>query len=482
MSSGKSREVNSLSIRLKITLWFAAALFIVIAMTYAVILSVSREVIQKTVRDTLLETVENNVDEIEYYKDITGIDLNSETDHFIVYKDGYLEVDDDFLDEVNEVYTALYSSDGTLMYGENPLAMELAGMEFSDSVVRTRTVGGELFYIFDRELTGPGLDGLWLRGVVSELQGNLQMHEISVLSLIILPVILLVAIVGGYLIAGRMLRPINNITEAANMIGRGGDLKQRIEVKKGNDELHRLAESFNEMIGRLDAAFEAERQFTSDASHELRTPMSVIMAQCEYSLDETRTQEEYQNALGVIKRQGRKMSRLINDMLDFVRLERHSGCYAMEKTNLSELVSSVCQDMALIGEKGIKLSCIQGDNITACVCPELINRLLTNLISNAYRYGNENGSIKVELSEDEDCIRLSVADDGIGISEDEQELIFNRFYQSDSSRSGVGTGLGLTMVKEIASLHGGSVEVNSELGKGSVFTFVLPKKPEQQVK
>ena len=266
------------------------------------------------------------------------------------------------------------------------------------------------------------------------------------------------------------------------MIGRGGDLKQRIEVKKGNDELHRLAESFNEMIGRLDAAFEAERQFTSDASHELRTPMSVIMAQCEYSLDETRTQEEYQNALGVIKRQGRKMSRLINDMLDFVRLERHSGCYAMEKTNLSELVSSVCQDMALIGEKGIKLSCIQGDNITACVCPELINRLLTNIISNAYRYGNENGSIKVELSEDENCIRLSVADDGIGISEDEQELIFNRFYQSDSSRSGVGTGLGLTMVKEIASLHGGSVEVNSELGKGSVFTFVLPKKPEQQVK
>ena len=107
---------------------------------------------------------------------------------------------------------------------------------------------------------------------------------------------------------------------------------------------------------------------------------------------------------------------------------------------------------------------------------------MTNLISNAYRYGNENGSIKVELSEDENCIRLSVADDGIGISEDEQELIFNRFYQSDSSRSGVGTGLGLTMVKEIASLHGGSVEVNSELGKGSVFTFVLPKKPEQQVK
>ena len=175
------------------------------------------------------------------------------------------------------------------MYGENPLAMELAGMEFSDSVVRTRTVGGELFYIFDRELTGPGLDGLWLRGVVSELQGDLQMHEISFVSLIILPVILLVAIVGGYLIAGRMLRPINNITETANMIGRGGDLKQRIEVKKGSDELHRLAESFNEMIGRLDAAFEAERQFTSDASHELRTPMSVIMAQCEYSLDETRT-------------------------------------------------------------------------------------------------------------------------------------------------------------------------------------------------
>ena len=468
--------MKNLSIRLKITLWFAVALFVIVAITYVVILTVSNQVIQKTIRDTLLHTVEDNVDEVEFYTDISQVDIANSVDHFIMYNSGYLEVDDDFLDEVNDVYTALYLSDGTLMYGENPLAVALADLEFSDSEIRERTVNGELYYILDRHLTQKGLEDLWLRGVVSEHQGEVQMHEISTLSLIILPIILIAAVLGGYFIAKRMLRPIKQITNAAENISRGGDLKKRIELDSGKDELHRLADSFNNMIARLDESFEAERQFTSDVSHELRTPMSVIMAQCEYTLDEERTPQEYERALRLIRRQGRKMTKLINDMLDFVRLERRGTNYQIEKLNLSALVNSVCEDMSLIRERGISLEHEVEDEIWVDGNPALLSRLLSNLISNAYRYGKDDGHIKVRLKKSQDEVTLSVSDDGIGISREDKEKIFRRFYQADSYRTGSGTGLGLSMVKEIASFHGGSMSVESEPGKGSEFTFHLPVK------
>lgn len=467
--------MKNLSIRLKITLWFSAALIFVVSVTYIVVLSVSNQVIQKTIRDNLTETVENNVDEIEFYTDISDFDLKNDVDHFVRHENGYLEIDDDFLDEVNEVYTALYQADGILLYGENPIAKESAELSFSDSVIQKKEINDTLYYIFDRRLTENGLDGLWLRGVVSERQGAVQINDISKISLIILPTLVLLAVVGGYLIARKTLQPIKKMSEAASQISKGGDLKNRIDLGDGKDELHQLADSFNEMIGRLDKSFEAERQFTSDASHELRTPMSVIMAQCEYSLDEPRDAEEYREALEVIRRQGRKMSRLINDMLDFIRLEIRTNSYIKEEINLSELVSSVCEDMTLIKENGITLTYESKEGITVMGSCDLLSRLLTNLISNAYRYGKENGHTHVTLSHGENEITLSVADDGIGISEEDREKIFRRFYQADSSRSGAGTGLGLSMVSEIALFHSGTVEVESELGAGSTFILHLPK-------
>ena len=467
--------MKNLSIRFKITLWFAVALVLVVSVTYFIILLVSDQVIQKTIRDTLIETVENNVDEVEFYFDISDIDLNNDVDHFVRYKDGFLEIDDDFLDEVNEVYTSLYQSDGALLYGENPIARHVYGMEFNDAAVQTIEVESTVYYIFDRQLTGDGLDGLWLRGIVSEKQGEVQLHEISRISLIILPLIVLLAIIGGYLIARRALRPIQQISVIASHISKGGDLKKRIELGAGNDELHKLADSFNDMINRLDKSFESERQFTSDISHELRTPVSVIMAQCEYSTEKPMESKDYQKVIEVIRRQGGKMSKLINDMMDFIRLENGSSGYTKELVNMTELVRCVCADMAVIQENGITVTCEAEEDVMINGNAELLARLLTNLISNAYRYGKENGHTQVMLKENGEGIELSVADDGIGIAEEEREKIFRRFYQTDNSRSGGGTGLGLSMVYEIAQFHRGVIKVESEFGKGSVFILMLKK-------
>lgn len=462
------------SIRFKITFWFTAALIIIVFFTYFVVLSVSNQIIQKTIRDSLIETVEHNVDEVAYYVNIEDVDLSNDVDHFVEYEGGYLEVDDDFLDEVNEVYTGLYRADNSLIYGENPISRQVSELKFIDAQVQSKNINGTLYYIFDRKLTAKGLDGLWLRGVVSEAQGSVQMSAITRLSLILLPLLVLLASVGGYLITRRMLQPIQKISETANQIGNGNDLKKRIELGKGNDELHQLADSFNDMFEKLEESFEIERQFTSDASHELRTPMSVITAQCEYSLEQTRSIEEYEEALRVIQRQGRKMSKLISSMLDFTRLEVNADRYKKEPLNITDLVSSLCSDMALIKENSITLECSAEEDIVFSGNRELLSRLVSNLINNAYRYGKENGHIWVNLEKENNEIKLSVKDDGIGIAEAEQQKIFRRFYRADNSRSGEGMGLGLAMAHEIVRFHGGSIQVKSALGNGSTFIVIFP--------
>lgn len=466
--------MKKLSIRMKITLWFSAALLSVVSITYFVILTVSSQVIQKSVRNALVEAVGNSMNGIEFISDAKAADFADTSMRFVEYQNGFLRMSGSFFDETHGVYTSLYQEDGTLLYGENPIAREIQKIQLQNSQVQKITVYGTVYYIFDRQLTKEGMEGLWIRGILSEQQGAAQMEDISRLSLILLPVLVLLAIGGGYLIAWRALRPIHQMSETVSHISKGGDLKKRIELGKGTDELHRLAESFNEMFGRLEKAFEAERQFASDASHELRTPMSVIMAQCEYSLENAENVEDYRQALVVISRQGGKMSKMIRDMLDFVRLEIRADSYTRSQVNMTGLVTSTCADMKLIEEKGILLHCEAEDSVMVLGNSELLARLLSNLVSNAYRYGRENGFIRVLLRKNGDEAILSVTDNGIGIRKEEQEKIFHRFYQADASHSGAGTGLGLSIVSEIAKLHGGSIQVESEAGVGSSFIFSLP--------
>ena len=465
--------MKNLSIRVKITLWFSVVLVAVMAMTFLVALSVSRSVIQKTVRDNLVETVEDNVDEVEYYETMPPEGQWNHADLYVEFRGGVMEIDDDFLDRVNGIASGLYQEDGTLLYGENPVANHTLELPFADDTLREIAVGKETYYVYDRALPAENLEGLWLRGVVSERQGDTQLSSVARVSLILMPGLVIVAILGGYIIAGRTLRPMKKMAATASQIGQGRDLKKRIVLRPGRDELHALADSFNQMFERLEESFEQEKQFASDVSHELRTPMSVIMAQCEFTMEYAENEEDYREALTVIKRQGDHMTALIEDMLSVTRLERKADSYVMEELDLSELVETVCGELSLLKEKEITLTCVCEPGVTLKGNRELLTRLLRNLIHNAYRYGRENGHIRVELKRAGERVELSVSDDGIGIAEEEQGKIFRRFYQVDTARSSRGTGLGLSMVQEIAWLHGGEVTVESELGVGSCFTVVL---------
>ncbi len=464
---------KGLSARTKITLWFSVAMILIVLLTYALIFLVNRQVIQKTIRDNLIETVENNVDEIEFYKYISKEDFDKDIDYYIQYGDGYLEIDDDFLDEVNQVYTALYTTDGEFVYGENIAASATASLSFVNVSVQEADVDGELYYVYDKQLDAEGLEGLWLRGTVSESQGEQSLTATARIALIILPSLVVIAIIGGFLFARRVLSPINNISLAAAKIRQGNDLKQRIEIGEGNDELHALAEQFNDMFSRLDDSFTAQQQFVSDASHELRTPVAVMLSQCE--LSRQCGGGELSEDMQVIERQARKMNRLINDMLSFTRMELTPERYTFERLSLSELSESICFDMSLIKENDITLEYTLEDVVYINANRELMTGLITNLISNAYRYGKHNGHIWVSLKSDDKKAYLTVKDDGIGIDEKELKNIFKRFYQTDSSRNGAGTGLGLAIVKEIAALHSGEISVQSKPNVGSEFTFSIDK-------
>ena len=449
-------------------------LIFLVTLSYVLVISVSNSVLLKNLRNDLIMTVEDNVDEVEYYDSLQGVIDDNDNDHYFAYEDGYVEIDDDFIGVMNGIYSVIYDESGVQIYGTDPTNKKTDGEAFLDKGMKTVYVDGKRFYIYDRRLTNRGVENMWIRGIVSHEKADEPISDVARRSMIALIVLVILGIGGGYIIAMKSLKPIKDIEEVARDISQSGDLKKRIKLGKGNDELHSLANTFDTMFDRLEDSFESEKQFTNDVSHELRTPMAVIMAQCDYALGEEMTQEEYKESIELIRRQGSKMTKMITEMLEFSRIERRSEKYNVEELDFSELVENLCDDLALLKTKNITLECEVEPGIRVKGNRMLLTRLVSNLVSNAYRYGVKNGRINITLLSNSKNAMLSVKDDGIGIAKDEQEKIFRRFYQTDPSHSSGGTGLGLSMVKEIASFHNGSVCVKSEPGQGSEFLVRIP--------
>ena len=468
------------SIRFRITVWFGVVLVLLVGLTFLTIRLAGSVVLRSTVRDYLFGVVEANADNIWYVKSMEE-DSEDEAVHFIYVKfeDGYIKIDEDFMNTVNDVNSAVYTQTGEMLYGENPLALETDRIPFAETRLWKLSHNNMDYNIYDRKLNLEEEKTVWVRGIVSEEDNIAKLGQITSVSLFFLPFLVIAAIASGYFLSGKMLAPLRELEKTAESISGRNDLKQRIETNDSGDEITRLANVFNEMIERLDRAFETERRFTSDASHELRTPMAVIRAETEYILEKDRTNEEYREGFDVIKRQEARMSSLIEDMLDYTRMDQANRQYEMAETDLSALVLEISEQMMRIAEKGISLTWEIVPDLFVVGNAMLLSRLIQNLISNAYRYGKENGHILVTLEEDiQDGAHvavLRVRDDGIGMKEEDLSKIFDRFYRSDASRTTRGTGLGLAMVKRIVELHEAEIRVDSIFGEGSVFTVFFKK-------
>lgn len=469
------------SITLRITLWSALILIALELMTFLVFRLVSGSILEKTVRGYLLSSVNENTDKIEFYN-AENSEGSEDLDNMLIrYRDGWLEIDDDFLDEINDVQSALYSSDGTMLYGKNPIARQMEEEGFSSSRIYKYKAGpAGNWYVYDRKLSGTGLEDLWIRGVVTLSSEEMQLHDILRTAMFFVPALLLAGILGSWITARQALYPVRRIEKTVSEITQGKDLDRRIDVTGIDRELYDLATAFNSMFDRLEHSFETEQQFTSDASHELRTPMAVIMAQTELALEKPRTQDQYRQALEVIRRQGRQMNALIASMLDFTRLELRPDNYPLSDLDYTELLKALADDMSLINYKNISLSAEIAEGVRIQGNDFLLERAIRNLIDNAYKYGNENGNIFVRLSiTPENMAECRIADNGPGIPKEEIEHIFERFYRGASYKSGrvPGSGLGLSIVRKIAEIHKGSIRAESsdkEGESGSTFILSIP--------
>ena len=242
------------------------------------------------------------------------------------------------------------------------------------------------------------------------------------------------------------------------------------------DEIYQLSASFDNMFDRLERSFEAEQRFTSDASHELRTPTTVILAACEDARKNAQTPADYQAALDVIDRQAHKMSALIRSMLEITRLDQGTQKVNWEYADLSDLVTVICDEQAMVARRGIRISCAAEPGIFIDMDVFLISRVVQNLLDNAFKFGVDGGWIHVALRRTAAGAELTVQDNGIGLSQENLDKIWQRFYQADPSRQeNAGLGLGLSMVQQIVTLHGGTVAVTSAPGHGTTFTVTLPE-------
>ncbi|OUQ29036.1 hypothetical protein B5E77_01350 [Lachnoclostridium sp. An131] len=451
---------NGLSIKQKVTLWYACMLVLIVLLLFGFIFSISRSLLQRESDSRLEELVLDFADEIDF-------------------ENGVYELDDDVRFYENGVIFSIYDEQGRLIAGSVPTGFP-ADTTLKAFSFQTFSASGNAWSVYDAALPYGEEQILWIRGILpSETLFSVERTLFFVL-LIACPLLIAVALLVGYSITRRAFLPIEEIRRTAETIGAGGDLSARIPTERTQGEIRQLAETFNEMFGRLETSFEHERQFTSDASHELRTPVAVITSQAEYSLLPDATPEEQREGLEVILEQAQKMSALISQLLMLARADNGTQQLTMAPVDLSLLASMTaeqCREAA--ARRQIRLDCEIAPGIMTEGDQASLVRVFLNLLENAIQYGRPGGFVKLTLAVQNDFAVCSIADDGIGIARENLERIWQRFYRVDPSRNpgGSNTGLGLSLVKWIIEAHHGTIEAESGLGKGSCFTFRLPLQP-----
>jgi heavy metal sensor kinase len=293
---------------------------------------------------------------------------------------------------------------------------------------------------------------------------------------IALPLLLAIAGIGGYALATRSLAPLGWMADQARKIS-DRTLHTRLEIGNAAEELTVLAASFNELLSRLDQSFESMRRFVADASHELRTPLAVIRGEADVALEKDRSPADYRESLAVIQDESRRLSRLVEDLLNLARADAGHVKLRMGEFYLNDLMAECCRSaQSLASAREIDLECGGcADDVSFRGDEELLRRLVLNLLDNAIRYTPRGGKVTAAIEARGDELRLRVSDTGIGISPEAVPHVFERFYRADKARSRNegGFGLGLSIVKWIAESHHGAVELTSNPGAGSTFTVLL---------
>lgn len=305
---------------------------------------------------------------------------------------------------------------------------------------------------------------------------NRALHHFEEFLWRFLPIFVVLATFGGYWISRRALSPVDRITQDARAIS-ASNLSARLAVPPAKDELQRLSQTLNQMLDRIESSFARIRQFTADASHELRAPLTLIQTAAEFSLRRHRSREELIEAMQKILRETKRTTHLVNNLLFLARTDAGAAAFELGIVDLKVLLADLREEVLMLATaRQVAISFelpatgvdVKGDESS-------LSRLFLILIDNAIKYTPQNGRVSVELRSEANAAIVTVSDTGIGIAKDDLPLIFDRFWRADKVRSREmgGTGLGLSIAQWIVEQHAGAMEVKSELGAGSIFSVRL---------
>ncbi len=354
----------------------------------------------------------------------------------------------------------------------------------SSSNVTTVKDGGALYRVQTVPLSAAG-NTVYGQIAVPLQKVQYQVDKLKLTLIYIAAVLLLISAIGGWILSGRALKPVDEITRRARQIT-ANDLSQRLGIKQ-EDELGRMAATFDDMIGRLEEAFERQKRFASDASHELRTPLTVMQSEVSLALARPRSSDEYRETLVSMDEEVSRLSTIVGDLLTLTRVDVDPAGIQHKPVALDELLDSLSARVGVIAaERDITVHAERLDPVTVAGDSTRLRQLFTNLLDNAVNYTRDGGRVTVMVERTAEGARVRVADTGIGIAAADLPHIFERFYRADGAReqNTQGTGLGLAISRSVAQAHHGHIDVVSEPGKGTTFTVILPadsRKPVRRI-
>ena len=442
-SKKMSKLILRIPVSIRVTVWFTAVIIFLFSIVLSSVILLEDRYINNTSTEELVSAVE------KIYED---------PDEFENFNDG--------------IYYIKYNENNEIIAGKIPKDFDLT-LAFSIEDINTYQIENKKFLYYDTRLKNTGD---WIRGIypLSRFQNDISKMW-DILFYYIAPLFIAFVAFVGYKIVKNAFKPVKKISETALEIKKSKNFSRRIELDNSEDEIHKMASAFNEMLDTVEETFIHEKQFSSDVSHELRTPITVILAQSDYALDYVDTLDEAMESFEVINRQAKKMTSLINQIMELSKLERQNEI-EKERINFSNIILQLLEDYrTLLENSNIELITNIEKDLRIYGNKLMIERLFINLFTNAMKFTKT--TISVSLNRINKEIILQVKDDGVGIAKEEQKYIWDRFFQINNSRNkdkNRGSGLGLSMVNKIAQLHSATIEVESEIGKGACFIVRFP--------
>jgi heavy metal sensor kinase len=466
--------VKKLSIGLRLTLWY-----LVIFLFAEVIFGLGMWLILRQnlfdIADTALEGQAADLQRfLEVRKDLSAAQLQAE-----ISEDRRIERSEDYLQITESSGNSIYRS---RFFEEHPLPPHSLD-ELDRPLYENRKLGHERFRLLSEQMEVSG------RVYIVRI-GHSMHEELETLDafrgymLWFAPILLLAASAGGYWLSRRALAPVDALTRTARTIS-GHNLSSRLEQLNTGDELQRLSDTLNEMLGRIESAFLRITEFTADASHELRTPIALIHTEAELALRRSRDESEYQEALRHILAEADRTAKLTEELLALARADSGREALNIRPTDLLPALhesASKWNQVASLHNLQFEQH-LDAQRLPVMGDENALRRAIDILLDNAFKYTPAPGKVTLAAEENGGHVIVTVEDTGIGIAPEDQARVFERFYRVDKARSRElgGTGLGLAIAQWIVHLHQGSITVKSELGKGCVLEVVIPTSNESQL-